>query len=72
MILCYLHQDLSMMSNQSNDVDWSYYCRTLPQATVTEAVKWIKTTKGNTGSQGLTIQRSPIDISTLKREQKIA
>ena len=72
MILCQLHQNLSTVSNQSNNVDWAYYCQTLLPATVTEAAKWIKTTKGNTGSQGLTIQRSPVDISTLNREQSIA
>ena len=72
MVLCHLHQDLSTASNQPSDVDWAYYCRTLPTATVTEAAKWIRTTKTNMHDQGLNIQRRTVDITTLNTEQSIA
>ena len=72
MVLCQLHQDLSMISNQTNDVDWAKYSRTLPPVTVREAAKWIKTTKVTTCEHNLTVQRTTVDVTTLNREQSIA
>ena len=72
MVLCQLHQDLSTVSNSPNDVDWAYYCRMLPPATIIEAAEWIQTTKVNMHGQGLTTQRRTVDITTLNREQSIA
>lgn len=70
MILCQLHQDLSVISSQPNNVDWAEYSRSLPPATVREAAKWITTTKNST--HNMTVQRSTVDVTTLNREQAIA